>query len=256
MSQDKDNLPARVADGFDENGDSDRLIQGSLIRCVDGHWSVPRDGLAIPPGTQLLVLATTSVVQRWQDQQPIETILKKSGEPLPDVDELNAQIPKDEWEEGLDGQPRPPWQRQEIVYFLDQSTAEKFTFASGTIGARIAVSDLRERVRWMRHLRGEDVLPIVEPSSKPMKTRFGQKLRPEFKIVCWVELGVGLTRDAPAQIEPPAKSATIDNEEHDDDEESIREHRFRLRRRTHKSRGLRPVKPTTIDEEMDDEIPF
>ncbi len=182
------NLPTVIND--DDSDDVGRVIQGTLLKCVDGNWR-DRDGLPIPANTQLLAVGSTTIIQRWLEQMPIDTIVKRPGEPLPDVDQLNSLIPQNEWEEGIDGKPRPPWQRQLVVYLLDEATAEKFTFASGTIGARIAVENLRDRMRSMRALRGVNVVPVIELANKPMKTRFGGKMRPEFKIMDWREFGGG-----------------------------------------------------------------
>ncbi len=105
-------------DGWnDTDSADDRVIQGTLIKCVDGHWT-DRDKRAIPSSTRLLALSTHQLLQRWQGNQPVETIHKKPGVPLPDVDELNARIPRDQWEAGPDGAPRPPWQHQYSVYLL------------------------------------------------------------------------------------------------------------------------------------------
>jgi hypothetical protein len=188
MSDDQ-NLPtiAENEDGFDEVESNDRIIQGELLKCVDGNWT-DRDGLSVP-NTPLLALSTATIIQRWENQKPIETIFKRPGQPFPDIDDLNAAIPQSEWEEGVDGNPRPPWQLQKVVYLLCELTAERYTFASGTIGAHIAVDNLRTRVRDMRFMRGAGVIPVVELSNKPMKTKFGTKLRPEFRIVGWRDAG-------------------------------------------------------------------
>src|SRR5262249_47478214 len=97
-----DNLPAVPAHdtGWDTNGSDDRLIQGTLIRCVDGRWT-DKDGAPAP--AQLIALGNTTVLQRWKDQRPIETIVKQPGKPLPNVDDLNDEIPQSEWEPGIDG---------------------------------------------------------------------------------------------------------------------------------------------------------
>jgi hypothetical protein len=188
MSEDQLNLPIPVeSDGFDKTETIDRIIQGTLLKCVDGNWT-DRDGLPAPE-TPLLAMSTATIIQRWEDQKPIETIVQRPGQPLPDVDDLNAEIPQSEWEEGIDGNPRPPWQLQLVVYLLCEATAERFTFASGTTGAKFAVSDLRTRVHDMRFMRGQGVLPVLELSSKPMKTKYGCKLRPEFKIIGWRDVG-------------------------------------------------------------------
>jgi hypothetical protein len=194
---DENRLPARI-DGFDEPETDDRLIQGELIKCTDGNWSC-RNGLPAPE-TPLLVVDTLTVIQHWQDKKPGKPIVKGRDEPFPDIDALNAQIPREQWEAGVDNTPRPPWQLQKIVYFLREDTAERYTFASGTLGAHIAVSNLKTRVSDMRYMRGEGVIPLVQLANASMKTRFGQKIRTEFKIVGWKgSPGAALPKLAPPE---------------------------------------------------------
>jgi hypothetical protein len=199
-----------VDDNFGAPVTDDRIIQGTLLRCVDGNWH-DRDKLVVP--SKLLALTTFTIVQRWRDQKPQETIDGRAGHPLPDVEKLNAKIPESEWEKGINGK-RAPWQRSEVVYLLDETEAQKFTFASGTVGATIAVEELRDRVKWMRVLRGTRVIPIVELANKPMKTRHGvSKLRPHFKIAGW--RGISLTSEATPLIEhvkPPTTAEELDDE--------------------------------------------
>ena len=49
----------------------DRIIQGKILRCVDGHWSL-RDGTVVAPDTLLLAIATNEALQRWRDQTVVE----------------------------------------------------------------------------------------------------------------------------------------------------------------------------------------
>ena len=165
---------------------TERLIHGSLLKCVDGRWST-QDNPEMT-GRQLLALTTVKANQRWRLNEPPETVLDIGGG-LPDIDQLNVAIPRAEWEIGLDDQPRPPWQRQYVVYLLDTSDASIYTFANGTVGARIAWEKLRERVSWMRALRGAEVFPLIKLECRPMKTGHGTKLRPEFSVADWRDLG-------------------------------------------------------------------
>ena len=144
---------------------------------------------------------------------------------MPDIDELNAKIPQKQWETGLDGKPRPPWQRQCLVYLLDGTNAERFTFINSTVGARIAVENLKDKVKWMRAMRGADVFPLVELSSAPMKTKMGTKIRPDFRVVEWRQLGDG--EAGPVTGAPPTTPAIG-----------------------------KPVSPVSSREALDDEIPF
>jgi hypothetical protein len=92
-----------------------RVIQGTILACVDGHWT-DRDGLT--PPTELLVLGTTRALQCWRDGQVLDALIDSDGEPLPDVDELNAQVPESDWEiSKYDNKPRPPWQLNFVAYF-------------------------------------------------------------------------------------------------------------------------------------------
>jgi hypothetical protein len=210
---------------------SDRLIHGSLLKCVDGRWT--SEGVEVT-GSQLLALHCVKALQRWEAQKPIETIVEAPDAALPDVEELNAAIPRETWEDGLDGKPKPPWQLQYVVFLLDISDASLCTFANSTVGAKLAYERLTDRVSWMRSLRGANVLPLVQLDAKPMKTKTGPKQRPEFTIIDWRDLSGG---PAVAQQQPQraieAKPAAL------------------------KPAPVgKPVKAPTSTEMLDDEIPF
>jgi hypothetical protein len=182
-----ENLPAVIGDdGFDDSGFDDRLIKGTILRAVDVIGSA-RHSSALQ--SALIALSSTEALQRWENQKPAETVVKQGGQPLPDVDALNAKVPKKRWEAGLDGNPRPPWVKQHIVYLLDPRDASLFTYLNSTAGARIAVRELKDKVAMMRKLRGANVVPLVELGGKPMKTGFGTKMRPYFHIADWRDLG-------------------------------------------------------------------
>jgi hypothetical protein len=168
----------------------DRLIRGQFLRCVDGFWQ-NRDGVALPAGMRLLALHTARALQRWEDKRPTQTIIESEGSPLPDLDALNAEIPESQWEIGLDGNPRPPWSKQYVAYFLDIDDAGLYTYGNATIGARIAVLELEEKLRWMKVLRGENCLPLIKLACCPMKTRFGVQQRPSFPVIEWRRISGG-----------------------------------------------------------------
>jgi hypothetical protein len=182
-----------VSDGFTSAANG-RVIQGELVKCIDGHWS-SRSGADLPK--KLLAIGVINILQRWEKQNPVDTIVAEPGKPLPNLNDLNAAVPEEAWEVGPDGNKKPPWQFQHVVYLVDMETAAKYTFASGTMGARIAVDNLRDQVATMRTLRGH-VTPIVSLGDAPMSTKFGIKVRPAFDIVGWTHLS-GVV--APAQLE-------------------------------------------------------
>jgi len=190
-------------DGFDA-AVSDRVIQGELLKCKDGRWACGTESVG---GEEMfLVVGTAECVQRWADEKPIETIATR---PLPDVDTLNASVPATEWEQGLNG-PRPPWQHQRAVYFVKPTSGATYTYITGTIGGRMAIQALASSVANMRKLRGENVLPVVCLGSKTMKTKFGQRIRPEFVVKDWRRQPT-----SPPAIEAPVKAPTAAEELND-----------------------------------------
>jgi hypothetical protein len=184
------NLPANPqSDGWDDRDESGRIVRGTLIKCTDGIWTKAGETEPLSPDLRLLAASTITILQHWFDNKPVQTIIKQAGVPLPDIDELNSRIPETEWEDGLDGNPRPPWQLQRIVYFIDPVTMAQYTFASGTFGARIAVEALKDAIYWRRAIEGPGIVPLIRLSAVPMKTRFGRKMRPDFVVDSWRNLG-------------------------------------------------------------------
>jgi hypothetical protein len=196
-----ENLPARTDDGFDDSDNNDRLLQGTRAACVDGEWSRASDGTEIPPDKLFLVLATAEGIQLWQDGQLVKEIIKKANQPLPDLEELNATIPKDTWEDGING-PRPPYTHVWAVYLLDLDDGSVWTHLNSTNGAARATRELKSRVKWKRQLLGgRRVNPIVT-LGKQLVSKTYKKLGPNFIIVDWRDLDPGLPQPtAPRQLE-------------------------------------------------------
>jgi len=253
MTTNRTNLPAN--DGFSLAGYRDRLLQGVILRCVDGNWS-DKDGVSFPHGTRMLVLGVDEALQCWQAKQLLDEIRKVANQPLPSVDELNAKIPETEWDEGLDGKPRPPWSHVFAVYLLDITDGSIRTFINSTTGAGIAYERLKDKVAWMRHLRGAKVVPIVELQSRQMRTKVGQKLRPDFQVVDWRELGGGDDGSAapalPGGGDGGASGAVLEALKQPNTAEPVKERAKPDKR----PKGLKPVKPVSTGEQLNDDIPW
>jgi hypothetical protein len=193
----------RYDDGFSDSTPTGRTIQGSFLKFAEGKWT--ESGVPVPVSLKLWTIETTTVIQRWKDQRVIEEI---SERPLSDVNELNAAVPQEEWERDRNGKPKPPYQLTAILYLLNPETMEKYTFPTSTVGGSIAVSELKDSVAFMRRYRGESTLAVVELSSKLMRTQYGDRLRPFFKILEWRAPSGGAASLPPAQnTTPPAIAA-------------------------------------------------
>jgi hypothetical protein len=84
----------------------------------------------------------------------------------------------------------------------------------------------------MRELRGPNILPLIQLDSRPMKTDFGRKMRPEFTVIDWRERGSasgGLLDKSAPQIEDKFSDST---------------------------KAGKPIKPVSTEEELNDKIPW
>jgi hypothetical protein len=195
------------------------LIKGLFIKFLDGRW-LDRNNEPLRPGLKVLALKTVQAVQRWQNNVTIQTIIEPPGNPLQDLEQLNADVPRESWEiNRYTNAPKAPWARSFGAYLLDIWTPELLTFANGTVGATNAVTSLRDKMIIMRALRGEDVLPMVGLSSRTMKTKHGPKLAPAFQILSWHRFNIGAvhhpnpgTANAPGleTVDSPIDLETVD----------------------------------------------
>jgi hypothetical protein len=202
--------------------DPKQLIRGDRLKFVDGRWSDADDN---PVPNKMLVLGKIRAMECWQNKRLVDCkVRREDGVPLPDIDELNGKVPESEWELDLSGKPRPPWQNVWGFYLCDPQSGSIYTFKNSTIGARIAYDKLNDRIETKQMLHGADIAPIVSLESRPMKTQWGSKLRPELNPIHWMGPN---SNPAPA-LEHQAADAP----------------------------ALKPVPPTTASQELDDEIPF
>jgi hypothetical protein len=215
------------------------IIQGSLIRFSNEAMWVTRDGDELSADLELVAVDVGRVVQRWQDQAPAETIVLEPHQKFPDIEEMNQKVPRKEWIEGPNGL-RGPWQAQHILYLLDAGPMDKYTFATGTTGGKIAIRELRDKLVWMRRLRGPNVYPVITLTDKFMNTRFGGRQRPHFVIKRWVRLG---GESGQVEVLPPPPPPTASKEQPDPQTTAQPE------------LPLSEVKEPSLAEEMNDEIP-
>jgi hypothetical protein len=230
-------------DGFISEGS--RPSRGGFLKWsadANPSWR-DQDGCSPPP--QMVAVFLNERLCRWQGGQP-EYITEK---PLPDPGELNSQIPQDQWERGLTGDLRPPWEHQVVVGLVDPASGQKFIYSAATVGAHIAVDELRESVVMMRLLRGVKVVPLVQFSSRPMKTKFKISSRPYLKIVDWKTLGGGggvLPQPQPQPQLPASEAAPA--------ESAAPKTKITTGAKTLKA--MADVKPLTTAEIIDDDIPW
>jgi hypothetical protein len=240
-------------DGFDStfNSRSGDINKGTLLKWTDAGGWIDRDGLTPPPG--LLVLGVDTALQMWKENHPKHI----RDKPLPDPEELNAAIPKSEWEKGMDGQLRKPWSHIIVVYVVNPHTGEIYTYTSPTVGAHIAFDALREAVVTMRALRGQRVMPVINLSEKPMKTNFGMRKRPHFEIIGWKAPGGD---DGALPPQKPTPQLTGPTEPPKTAPSSGQPYQAKPKAPVtvagNTLKAMDDVKPITTEEIMDDEMPW
>jgi hypothetical protein len=213
-----------MSDGFNDDTGSDagqeRAIIGiKLTFSNEAEW-LGSDDEPVPPDLVLCPLKIRRVYQKWIDQNPVETHFLEGGEKCPDLDVLNAECPKSEWSKDFSGNPRGPWQYQNLVRLKDLKSMQSYTYPTNTIGGNVAIAELKEATQTRRLLAGsENIYALVKLTDTFMNTKFGGRQRPKFEIVGWAGFGSGdraLTGPKPLPLLGDNSVAV----EHDDDPRS------------------------------------
>jgi hypothetical protein len=212
MKDDNTNMPVVIGDGFDDYADEtgDSIIKGAKLKfTLDYKWVV--GDVEISPKRELLAVEILKIEQKWLPGQapPAETRILAANEEFRDIRALNEKAPREEWQERF-GEPRGPWQVAQVVYLLDPTTMEIFTYVaptpmfkgdkSGNYGGTRAIRDLRESTKLARRVQGASVYPVVTLGDTFMPTEYGGRQRPCFNIKGYRTIG-----EAPRELEPPPK---------------------------------------------------
>ena len=175
---------------------SERMIRGHLLKFADWRWTLGKEATPVDNGTRLIALGTAAMWVRWEDGKPVEQIVRRPGERLPEREKLR-HTNEDEWETGPGGEPKDPWANTRLVYLVDPDTAEAYTFSTSSWGGRAAVIELGDQTARMRTTY-PDAAPIVELRAVEMPTRFGRKSKPVLKVVGWRNANARPTETAKA----------------------------------------------------------
>jgi hypothetical protein len=226
------------------------LFRGTRLKFgKTAEWEIKDDGEVIAPETRFVLTDIARLVTRWGlDKKPAETVVLEPGEKWPDLEAWNDQIPRTEWLQGMKG-PQGPWQSQSVVYFVDPKTMSQYHWPDGSVGGSIAIREVVDSIRAMRRFR-PGAAPVVELSSKHMKTKFGGRERPHFVIVNWVTMPGEEPQPAALPAPAPTAATMIEAKPVEDKAKPSMITTLDL------AAPLEAVEPPTIAEEMNDEIGF
>jgi hypothetical protein len=230
---------------------SERAIIGQLGRFTnEGHWMLPEQIELTKP----LIVNVRRTVTKWgKNKKPLETVFLKAGEKIPDLERRNEETPRSEWIEGFDSKPKGPWQAQHIVYMIDPTSIDQFSYPTSTTGGGIAVRELIDRIIRMRRFRGNAVYPLVQMATRFMPTKYSGRLRPHFEIVDWAKFdadGGGLIPASdPRQLPPQQRAEKLPEAAPNKDKAE----KIKAALRTI---GMQTVEPPSAKEATGDEIPW
>jgi hypothetical protein len=174
---------AKSDDGFAVRENlSSSFIQGKLLKFVDGRFVVDKTE-ELPANVTLVALNAITCWVHWENGKPIDHRVTKPGQAHPDRDELPDQD-ESQRPPGLNGEPEDVWKDTRYLHLIDPQTGADFTFVSDSHGGRRGVSNLKSQIYYVR-MAHPAALPVVQLASAPMKTKFGLKKRPDFRVVAW-----------------------------------------------------------------------
>jgi hypothetical protein len=163
----------------DDDDRSSRTIRGRRVIFLEGIW-YDNSETPLPSELRVLVHTITSVFRVWLHGDLIEEVVKAPGASLPDPELRNREIPQAEWDVDRfdETKKRKPASISRLLYMVAPD-GEEFTYIHDTVGANIAVGELKEKIRNVRQWRGDPYLcPIVSFETKAMPTRFSTKPKP------------------------------------------------------------------------------
>jgi hypothetical protein len=261
-----------IGDGFDgysddvAGSDNSQQQQQGIIRGIHLTFGTTaeyerRDGETIGSDVKLIVTGIVRAVLKWplgKNERP-ETTVIPPGQPFPDIEAMNNAVPRDQWRQGPAG-PQGPYQAQRAITMIEPLSMDEFTFTTSTIGGSIGVADLVHKVNTMRRYRGA-VSPVITLGDAPMRTRYGERRRPSFRIVDWIRMGGDEPQQAALPAPPP--SGTDSNAAPVIEATPVKEEPAPAaavsqpaKKPKRSKSGLTHVEPLTLKEEMSDEIPW
>jgi hypothetical protein len=159
------------------------LIFGKMVKfTVDGKFKIDKAD-TLPDYTHLVATDVTAAWVNWRGGKPLEHRITYPGQLHPDREDLPDQD-KASWERGLNGEPADPWRDTRYLRLIDPRTGQDYTFVTDTYGGRKALGDLKSQIGNVRFAY-PGAVPLIQLCSTMMKTAFGLKPRPEFKVIDW-----------------------------------------------------------------------
>jgi hypothetical protein len=193
-------------DGFavSERGGTN-LIKGIILKFADSTLKANKTEVLqqAPQGPAFVVVGSVTAWVHWKESKPVEHKITRTGQTHPWREDLGDDD-KTAWELGIGDFPSDPWRDTRYVYLIDTRSGKTYTFVTDTVGGRRAVGELKDAIMTVRQAR-PGVLPVVQLATSTMKTKFGLRPKPDFKIVDWRGGTPPASAQPPQQLEQHAE---------------------------------------------------
>jgi hypothetical protein len=191
-------------DGFaisERSGNS--LIKGLITKFADSIYRANKTETVqqAPEGPAFLVPGIVTAWVHWKSGLPDQHKITRTGQTHPWREDLDDDD-KTEWELGIGGLPSDPWRDTRYVYLINLRSGKTYTFVSDTVGGRQAVGELKDAIMTVRQAQ-PNALPVVQLATGTMKTKYGLRPKPDFKIIDWRNPGSDQAQQqsSPQQLE-------------------------------------------------------
>jgi hypothetical protein len=164
-------------DGF-ASANTEGRFYGEYLKFAEGKWFTGQEQKPVAESRKVIATGVTAEWKFWKGKEVLDH--KDASLPRVALGHLDETL----WEPGLDGRPKDPWALMWRVDLLDPLTLDEYRFEGSNKGTIACVDELVVKVKKARTLDPR-AAPIVVLSSRIMKTKFGQRLRPCLKVVGW-----------------------------------------------------------------------
>ena len=138
-------------DGWDDAAGeaSERTIRGQLLKFADWRWTLGKEATPVANGTRLIALATAAMWVRWEDGKPVEHIVRRPGERLPEREKL-SHANEEKWETGPGRGAQRPLGEYPNSSTSSIPTPPRHSPSRASRGGRAAVIELGDQIARMR----------------------------------------------------------------------------------------------------------
>jgi hypothetical protein len=180
-------------------------VRGMEIKyTTEKDWTQGYDGESAGEVGDLVFVEAAEGWRFLLKSHPMEFLLREPGKPRPPRPDTHTD--KNSWTVYND-EARDPWNYVGILHFISIATGTTYNYIVSTVGGKRARDELFEQIRSMRQM-APGALPIVRLGSTSMKTGYGTRQRPMFKIAGWQKPKSNGNKQIEAQA---AEIETIDN---------------------------------------------